>query len=132
MGITVYWVAALGGTRVEDRLGDFLKKCKEEAGLLERFLAALEYESCQDLGGAAQIAEAMDSYDVVEADAFLDRVTRELNEEPWAKAGEGIQNCFDYAAYAEAGAAQQGYSLTHDGRYYIRKSGAQELGMTMQ
>ena len=74
----------------------------------------------------------MDSYDVVEADAFLDRVTRELNEEPWAKAGEGIQNCFDYAAYAEAGAAQQGYSLTHDGRYYIRKSGAQELGMTMQ
>ncbi len=24
MGITVYWVAALGGTRVEDRLGDFL------------------------------------------------------------------------------------------------------------
>ena len=64
------------------------------------------------------------------------QVTEELSKQAWAKGGDAVKGCFDYAAYAAALAEQQGYQVTDDECYYIRKRDSpvleQQTGMTMQ
>ena len=102
---------------------------------LERFAAALELESCCRLDDAVNIAENLSGYDVISRDKFLDNVTEELSKQGWAKGGDAVKGCFDYAAYAAALAEQQGYQVTGDGQNYIRKRDSpvleQQTGMTM-
>ena len=104
---------------------------------LERFAAALDLENCCRLDDAVNIAGNLSSYDVISRDRFLDQVTQELSGQAWAKEGDAVKGCFDYAAYAAALAEQQGYCLTDDGQNYIRKRDSpqleqQQTGMTMQ
>lgn len=104
---------------------------------LERFAAALEFESCRRLSDAVNIADGLSGYDVISRDKFLDNVTEELSKQAWAKGGDAVKGCFDYAAYAAALAEQQGYQVTDDEGYYIRKRDSpvleqQQGGMTMQ
>ena len=104
---------------------------------LERFTAALELENCCRMDDAVNIAENLSSYDVISRDKFLDKVTEELSKQEWAKGGDAVKGCFDYAAYAAALAEQQGYQTTEDGLNYIRKRDPPMLeqqrgGMTMQ
>ena len=103
----------------------------------ERFAAALEFESCCRLNDAVNIAGDLGSYDVISRDRFLDKVAEELSKQEWAKGGDAVKGCFDYAAYAAALAEQQGYQTTEDGLNYIRKRDSPMLeqqrgGMTMQ
>ena len=56
---------------------------------------------------------------VLSRDKFLDKVTEELSKQEWAKDGDAVKGCFDYAAYAAALAEQQGYQATEDGLNYI-------------
>ena len=102
---------------------------------LERFAAALEFENCRRLDDAVNIASNLSSYDVISRDKFLDNVTDELSKQAWAKGGDAVKGCFDYAAYAAALAEQQGYQVTDDECYYIRKRDSpvleQQTGMTM-
>ena len=78
------------------------------------------------------------NYDLVSVDAFIDQVTQDLNKWQWAKCGDAaLKNCFNYAAYAAAQAERQGYQVTDDESYFIRKRDSPELeqqptGMTMQ
>ena len=104
---------------------------------LERFSAALELESCRRLYDALNIASSLSGYDHISKDRFLDKVTEEVNRQEWAKGGDAVKGCFDYAAYAAALAEQQGYQTTEDGLNYIRKRDSPMLeqqrgGMTMQ
>ena len=99
---------------------------------LERAAAALQFEDCRRLDDAVRIFEDLQAYDVIDVDKFLDQTMRDLGEQEWSKGGEGIKNCFDYVAYAEKVAEQQGYSLTGDGQYYIHKNESPELGIAMQ
>ena len=104
---------------------------------LERFAAALELESCCRLNDAVNIAGDLSGYDLISRDKFLDKVTEELSKQEWAKGGDAVKGCFDYAAYAAALAEQQGYQTTEDGLNYIRKRDSPMLeqqrgGMTMQ
>ncbi len=104
---------------------------------LERFAAALEYERCRCLSDAVNIADGLNSYDIISRDKFLDKITEELSKQEWAKGGDAVKGCFDYAAYAAALAEQQGYQTTEDGLNYIRKRDSPMLeqqrgGMTMQ
>lgn len=103
---------------------------------LERFAAALELENCCRMDDAVNIAENLSGYDVISRDKFLDNVTEELSKQAWAKGGDAVKGCFDYAAYAAALAEQQGYQVTDDECYYIRKRDSpvleQQTGMTMQ
>ena len=104
---------------------------------LERFAAALDLENCCRLDDAVNIAGDLSSYDVISRDRFLDQVTQKLSGQAWAKGGDAVKGCFDYAAYAAALAKQQGYCLTDDGQNYIRKRDSpqleqQQTGMTMQ
>ena len=104
---------------------------------LERFTAALEFEDCHRLYDAVNIAGSLGSYDVISRDRFLDKVTQELSGQAWAKGGDAVKGCFDYAAYAAALAERQGYQTTADGLNYIRKQDSpvlehQQGGMTMQ
>ncbi len=82
------------------------------------------------------IADGLNSYDIISRDKFLDKVTEELSKQEWAKGGDAVKGCFDYAAYAAALAERQGYQVTGDERYYIRKRDApvleQQAEMTMQ
>lgn len=102
---------------------------------LERFAAALELESCRRLNDAVNIAGDLSGYDVISRDNFLDNVTEELSKQAWTKGGDAVKGCFDYAAYAAALAEQQGYQVTDDEGYYIRKRDSpvleQQTGMTM-
>ena len=100
----------------------------------EQFAAALEFENCRRLDDAVNIAGNLGSYDIISRDKFLDKVTDELSGQAWAKGGDAVKGCFDYAAYAAALAEQQGYQVTGDGQSYIRKrdSPVLEQGMTMQ
>ncbi len=84
-----------------------------------------------------RIGRGLDSYDLVSVDAFIDQVKQELNKEDWAVYGDAVKNCFNYAAYAAALAEQQGYQVTDDEYYFIRKRDSPELeqqppSMTMQ
>lgn len=104
---------------------------------LERFAAALELENCRRLDDAVNIAGNLSSYDIISRDKFLDNVTEELSKQEWAKGGDAVKGCFDYAAYAAALAEQQGYQVTDDECYYIRKRDSPMLehrqdGMAMQ
>lgn len=104
---------------------------------LERFAAALEFENCRCLHDAVNIAGDLSSYDIISRDRFLDKVTQELSGQEWAKSGDAVKGCFDYAAYAAALAEQKGYRLTGDGLNYIRSRDSprleqQQTGMTMQ
>lgn len=103
---------------------------------LERFAAVLEFESCRCLSDAVNIADGLSGYELVSRNKFLDNVTEELRKQAWAKGGDAVKGCFDYAAYAEALAVQQGYQVTGDGQNYIRKRDSpaleQQTGMTMQ
>ena len=106
-------------------------------GYLDKFFAVLEHESCQRLSDAVNIAGELQNYDVISVDTFLDNAMQKLSGQEWAKGGEGAKNCFDYVAYATALAEQQGYQMTDDSQYYIRKRDSPELeqqptGMTMQ
>ena len=106
-------------------------------GFPERFAAALEFENCRRLNDAVNIAGDLGSYDVISRGRFLDKVTEELSKQEWAKGGDAVKGCFDYAAYAAALAEQQGYQTTEDGLNYIRKRDSPMLeqqrgGMTMQ
>jgi len=94
---------------------------------LDRLFAALDYEYCHRLDEAVRIAEGLSSYDIISRDKFLDGAMRELSKQPWAKGGEGVKNCFDYVAYANALAEQQGYSVTDDEQFFIRKRDSPEL-----
>ena len=83
------------------------------------------------------IGRDLDSYDLVSVDTFIDQVKQKLDERQWAKCGDAVKNCFNYAAYAAAQAERQGYQVTDDGSYFIRKRDSPELeqqptGMTMQ
>lgn len=74
--------------------------------------------------------------EVVSVDAFADHIAQELGGQAWAKEGDAVKGCFDYASYATALAKQQGYCLTGDGQYYIRSRDSpaleqQQTGMTM-
>ncbi len=88
---------------------------------LERFTAALEFESCRRLADAVNIAGSLSGYDCISRDKFLDKVTEELSGQAWAKGGDAVKGCFDYAAYAAALAEKRGYQTVDDKRYYIRK-----------
>ena len=101
---------------------------------LERFSAVLEFEDLHCLYDVLNIAGSLSGYDVISRDRFLDQVTQELSRQAWAKDGDAVKGCFDYAAYAAALAEQQGYQVTGDGQSYVRKrdSPVLEQGMTMQ
>ena len=113
------------------------KRGQGSPDFLERFSAALELESCRRLYDALNIASSLNGYDYISKDRFLDKVTEEVNGQEWAKGGDAVKGCFDYAAYAAALAEQQGYQTTADGLNYIRKRDSPMLeqqrgGMTMQ
>lgn len=93
----------------------------------EWFFAALEFENCHRLDDAVNIAENLRDYEVISVDTFMDNVTEELSKQAWAKAGDSVKGCFDYAAYAESVAEKQGYCLTDDGQNYIRKRDSPQL-----
>ena len=106
---------------------------------LGRFAAALEAERCRRLDEAVRIAEDLLSYDIVSVDTFTDKIAEELNRRALAEVDGAVRICFDYTAYAAAVAKREGYELTDDGCFFIRKrdSPAQEqqsdmTGMTMQ
>lgn len=97
----------------------------------------MELESCRRLYDALNIASSLSGYDYISKDRFLDKVTEEVNGQEWAKGGDAVKGCFDYAAYAAALAEQQGYQTTADGLNYIRKRDSpvleqQQGGMIMQ
>lgn len=113
------------------------KRGQGSPDFLERFSAALELESCRRLYDALNIASSLSGYDYISKDRFLDKVTEEVNGQEWAKGGDAVKGCFDYAAYAAALAEQQGYQTTADGLNYIRKRDSpvleqQQGGMIMQ
>lgn len=113
------------------------KRGQGSPDFLERFSAALELESCRHLYDALNIASSLSGYDYISKDRFLDKVTEEVNGQEWAKGGDAVKGCFDYAAYAAALAEQQGYQTTADGLNYIRKRDSpvleqQQGGMIMQ
>lgn len=113
------------------------KRGQGSPDFLERFSAALELESCRHLYDALNIASSLNGYDYISKDRFLDKVTEEVNGQEWAKGGDAVKGCFDYAAYAAALAEQQGYQTTADGLNYIRKRDSpvleqQQGGMIMQ
>ena len=113
------------------------KRGQGSPDFLERFSAALELESCRRLYDALNIASSLIGYDYISKDRFLDKVTEEVNGQEWAKGGDAVKGCFDYAAYAAALAEQQGYQTTADGLNYIRKRDSpvleqQQGGMIMQ
>ena len=88
------------------------------------------------MSDAVNIADSLNGYDLISRDKFLDKVTEELSKQEWAKGGDAVKGCFDYAAYAAALAERQGYRVTGDERCYIRKRDSpmleQQTGMTMQ
>jgi len=128
--------------KIEDLVYDgqelgFLLDGQEEPDFAGWFAAALEFEHCRRLEDAVRIGRGLDSYDLVSVDAFIDQVKQELNKEDWAVYGDAVKNCFNYAAYAAALAEQQGYQVTDDEYYFIRKRDSPELeqqppSMTMQ
>lgn len=121
-----------------DSLGYILDDhCQGNSNYLAKFFAALEFEHCTSLKDALKIAQNLVDYELTSVDAFIDEVTQELSQQLWAKAGDGVKGCFDYVAYANALAEQQGYSVTEDEQFYIRKRDSPKLepqqgGMTMQ
>ena len=120
------WVKLPDYNEINDGSPDFL----------ERFAAVLEFEHCRRLSDAVNIADSLNGYDLISRDKFLDKVTEELSKQEWAKGGDAVKGCFDYAAYAAALAERQGYRVTGDERCYIRKRDSpmleQQTGMTMQ
>lgn len=99
----------------------------EEPEFFDKFFAVLECEGCRRLDEAIRIAEGLEDYDLVSVDKFMDKVTQELSGQAWAKAGDGVKGCFDYTAYAAALAEKQGYSVTENEQFYIRKQDSLEL-----
>ena len=105
---------------------------------LEKFLAILEYEDCHNMHDAINISAGQGQYELIDTDDFIDQITQELyKKEEWVRCGENIKGCFDYVAYAQEMAKRQGYQMTDDEHYYIRKRDSPELeqqptGMTMQ
>lgn len=111
--------------------------CRNQPDFMQKLTTALEFENCHRLDDVARIARDLDSYDVISREHFLDQVTQELSGQAWAKGGDAVKGCFDYAAYAAALAERQGYQTTADGLNYIRKQDSpvlehQQGGMTMQ
>ena len=103
----------------------------------ERLSAALEFEHCRRLDDAYRISCELNDYNLVSVDAFIDQVKQKLDGQRWAQCGDAVKNCFNYAAYAAAQAERQGYQVTDDESYFIRKRDSPELeqqpaGMTMQ
>ena len=119
-----------------DKLNDLIDDGQELGFLLDgqegpdfagRFAAALEFEHCRRLEDAVRIGRGLDSYDLVSVDAFIDQVKQKLDKEAWAVYGDAVKNCFNYAAYAAALAEQQGYQVTDNECYFIRKRDSPEL-----
>ena len=103
---------------------------------LEKFLAILEYEDCYNMHDAINISAEQGSYELIDTDDFIDRITQALNKEEWTLHGDSIRGCFDFTAYAGEMAKRRGYQMTDDGHYYIRKRDSpvleqQSTGMTM-
>lgn len=120
----------------EQELG-FLLDEQSSSDFFERFSTVLEFEHCRRLNDAVCIGRDLYNYDLVSVDTFIDQVKQKLDERQWAKCGDAVKNCFNYAAYAAAQAERQGYQVTDDGSYFIRKRDSPELeqqptGMTMQ
>lgn len=129
-----------------ERIGD-LVRAGLELGLLldelgspdffERLSVVLEFEHCRRLDDAYRISCKLNDYDLVSVDAFIDQVRQKLDGQLWAKCGDAVKNSFDYTAYAATLAEQQGYQVTDDECYFVRKRDSPELeqqptGMTMQ
>lgn len=115
----------------------FLLDEQSSSDFFERFSTVLEFEHCRRLNDAVCIGRDLYNYDLVSVDTFIDQVKQKLDERQWAKCGGAVKNCFNYAAYAAAQAERQGYQVTDDGSYFIRKRDSPELeqqptGMTMQ
>ena len=119
-----------------ERIGD-LVRAGLELGLLldelgspeffERLSVALEFEHCRRLDDAYRISCELNDYDLVSVDAFIDQVRQKLDGQRWAECGDAVKNSFDYTAYAAALAEQQGYQVTDDEAYFIRKRDSPEL-----
>lgn len=129
-----------------ERIGDLVHDGQELGFLLdeqyspdffERLSAALEFEHCRRLDDAYRISCELNDYNLVSVDAFIDQVKQKLDGQRWAQCGDAVKNSFNYAAYTTALAEQQGYQVTDDESYFIRKRDSPELeqqptGMTMQ
>ncbi len=129
--------------KINDLINDgqelgFLLDEQSRPDFFERFSTVLEFEHCRRLNDAVCIGLDLYNYDLVSVDAFIDQVTQDLNKWQWAKCGDAtLKSCFNYAAYAAAQAERQGYQVTDDESYFIRKRDSPELeqqpaGMTMQ
>lgn len=120
-----------------DSLGLFFDAHRNDSPeILDKFLAVLEFEGCRRLDEAVRISEGLDNYDFVTVDTFMDKIADDLSRQSWAQAGDGVKGCFRYSDYAAALAEQQGYSITGDEEFYIRKRDSpvlelQQSGMTM-
>lgn len=106
---------------------------------LGRFAAVLEVERCHRLDEAVRIAEDLLSCEIVSVDTFTDKVAEELNRRALAEVDDAVKLRFDYTAYATAVAKREGYEMTDDGCFFIRKRDSPALeqqsdrtGMTMQ
>jgi hypothetical protein len=119
--------------KINDLINDgqelgFLLDEQSRPDFFERFSTVLEFEHCRRLNDAVCIGLDLYNYDLVSVDAFIDQVTQDLNKWQWAKCGDAaLKNCFNYAAYAAAQAERQGYQVTDDGSYFIRKRDSPEL-----
>jgi len=128
------WVRDLAGQyeKIEDLLYDgqelgFLLNGQDRPDFAGRFAAALEFEDCRRLDDAVRIGRDLDSYDLVCVDDLIEQVRQDLDKETWAKCGDAVKNRFNYEAYAAALAEQQGYQVTDDEYYFIRKRDPPEL-----
>lgn len=121
-----------------EELGVILDWCRCEGGkTFDKFLTVLGYKGSCGICDVIDTFNELHEYEVVGTDDLIDRITEPLDKEAWAQHGEPVKGCFDYAAYAAALAEQQGYQMTDDKQYYIRKRDSPELeqqlsGMTMQ
>ena len=105
----------------------FLLDEQSSPDFFEQFSTVLEFEHCRRLNDAVCIGRDLYNYDLVSVDTFIDQVKQKLDERQWAKCGDAVKNCFNYAAYAAAQAERLGYQLTDDGCRFIRKRDSPEL-----
>ena len=99
---------------------------------LELYAAALEYEDCNRLSAALDIAESLNRYDLVPVSGLREYAEKELK-------GRGIsipelaQSTFGFEEYAVELLEERGFSLSRNGSGYICKEQSQRFSeMSME
>lgn len=108
------------------------------SGVLAKYKAALELETCNDLDMELDIARNLDCYDydpiILSPEAYAEYLFREAGFDT----GDSAFSCFDFKDYGERKLQENGLvstaygSITRNGEPFVQEYTKPETGMTMQ